>query len=153
MQSFARKLISQGRLWLVRCTHLSYVQPIRSLVGLAGVNVHHLLTVIALHSAAPLELALTLGYTFDTHGIVAPTTAHDFTAICAFWGLVAHSACCAQGAWKEMYIFVLKIVLFFPNKIILSTLPPSLTPTPPHPKKTNPQVNPNFYLPKPQIQN
>ncbi len=60
---------------------LGYVQPIRSFVGLAGVNVHHLLAVIALHSAAPLEFALTLGDTFDTHCVIAPPTAHDLTAV------------------------------------------------------------------------
>lgn len=77
---------------------LGYVQPIGSLVGLAGVNVHHFLAVFTLHSAAPFELALTLGNTFDTHGVVAPPTAHDLTAVCASGRLVANSACCAQGA-------------------------------------------------------
>lgn len=87
---------------------LGYVQPVGSLVGLAGVNVHQVLAVFALHSAAPLELALALGDTFDTHGVIAPPTAHDLTAVCASRGLVAHSACCAQGACKEIYIFVLQ---------------------------------------------
>lgn len=81
---------------------LSYVLPIRSPVGLAGVNINHVLTVFALHSTAPLELAFTLGDTFDPHGVIAPPTAHDLTAIRACWWLVAHSACCAQRAWEEM---------------------------------------------------
>lgn len=81
---------------------LGYVQPVRSLVGLASVNVHHVLAVFALHSAAPLELALALGDAFDSHGVVAPPTAHDLTAVCAPRRLVAHSACCPQGACKEM---------------------------------------------------
>lgn len=50
-------------------------------MGLAGVDVHHVLTVFALHGAAPLELALALGDTLDTHGVVAPPTAHDLTAV------------------------------------------------------------------------
>lgn len=62
---------------------LGDVQPIGSLVWLAGVNVHHVLTVVALHGAAPHELALTLGDTFDTHGVVTPSTAHDLAAVCA----------------------------------------------------------------------
>lgn len=62
---------------------LGYVQPVGSLVGFAGVNVHYVFTVFALHSAAPLELALTLSDTFDSHGVIATPTAHDFTAIYA----------------------------------------------------------------------
>ena len=73
-------------------------------MGLAGVNVHQVLAVAALHGAAPLELALALGDTFDAHGVVAPPTAHDLTALGASGGLVAHSARCAQGACKEMYV-------------------------------------------------
>lgn len=76
---------------------LGYVQPIGTLVGLAGVNIHHVLAVVALHSAAPLELALTLSDTINAHGVVAPPTAHDLTAIGASRGLVAPSACRAQG--------------------------------------------------------
>lgn len=72
--------MSRWRLWMLR---LGYVQPVGSLVGLAGVNVHHVLAVFTLHSAAPLELALTLGDTFDTHSVIAPPTAHDLTAVCA----------------------------------------------------------------------
>lgn len=48
---------------------------------LARVHVHHFLAVLALHRAAPLELALTLGDTFDAHGVVASSTAHDLTAV------------------------------------------------------------------------
>jgi len=62
---------------------LGYVQPIGSLVRLAGVNVHNFLAVFALHSAAPLELALTLGDTLDAHGVVASSAAHDLAAVCA----------------------------------------------------------------------
>ena len=65
---------------------------------LAGVDVHHVLAVAALHGAAPLEPALALGDAFDAHGVVAPPTAHDLAAIRASRGLVAHSACSAQGA-------------------------------------------------------
>lgn len=78
-----------------------YVQPIGSSVGLAGVNVHHVLAVLALDSAAPLEFALALGDAFHAHGVVAPPTAHDLTAVCPSGGLVTHSACCAQRTCKE----------------------------------------------------
>lgn len=81
---------------------LGGVQPIGPLVGLAGVNVHQVLAVAAFHGAAPLELALALGDAFDAHGVVAPPTAHDLAAVGASGGPVAHSACCAQGACKEI---------------------------------------------------
>lgn len=63
---------------------LGYVQPIRSPVGLAGVNVHHVLAVFALYCAAPLKLALALGDALDSHGVVTPPTAHDLASVCAF---------------------------------------------------------------------
>lgn len=91
---------------------LGYVQPIWSLVGLAGVNVHHVLAVFALYGAAPLEFALALGDTLDTHSVIAPPTAHDLTAVCASGGLVAHSACCPQGACKEMFLSVIFMIFF-----------------------------------------
>lgn len=84
---------------------LSDVQPIGSLVRLAGVNVHHLLAVAALHGAAPLELALALGDALGAHGVVAPPTAHDLAAVHAPRGLVAHSACRSQGPWKHICLF------------------------------------------------
>lgn len=90
---------------------LGYVQPIWSLVGLAGVNVHHVLAVFALHGAAPLEFALALGDTLDTHSVIAPPTAHDLTAVCASGGLVAHSACCPQGACCAVHETVIWRVL------------------------------------------
>lgn len=68
---------------------------------LAGVNVHHLLAVVALHRAAPLELAFTLGDPLDAHGVVAPPTAHDLAAVHAPGGPVAHSTCRSQGPWKD----------------------------------------------------
>lgn len=86
-------------LGLVSC--LGNVQPVGSLMRFASMNVHHALAVLALHSAAPLELALTLGDTFDTHGVIAPPTAHDLTAVCASGGFVAHSARCPQGACRD----------------------------------------------------
>lgn len=68
---------------------------------LAGVNVHDVLAVAALDSAAPLELALALGDPFDAHGVVAPAAAHDLAAVGASGGLVAHPACSAQGTWEK----------------------------------------------------
>lgn len=60
--------------------------------------VHGFLTVLTLHGAAPFELALALGDLLDSCCVVAPPTAHDLAAVRASRGLVAHSACCAQGA-------------------------------------------------------
>ena len=104
LQSLARRLLSQWWLVIGQAYSLGYVQPIGSLVGFAGVNVHQVLTVLALHSAAPLEFTLALGDPFDSHGVVAPPTAHDLTAVCASRGLVAHSTCCAQRPCKKMHI-------------------------------------------------
>lgn len=87
---------------------LGYIQPIGSLVRFAGVNVHDVLAVAALHSATPLELTLALGDAFDAHGVVAPPAAHDLAAIGASGGLVAHPARCSQGTWKKKHTFVLQ---------------------------------------------
>lgn len=80
---------------------LGHVQPIGSLVRFAGVNVHDVLAVAALHCTTPLELTFALGDAFDAHGVVAPPTAHDLAAIGASGGLVAHPACRAQRTWKK----------------------------------------------------
>lgn len=80
---------------------LGYIQPIGSLVRFAGVNIHDVLAVAALHSTAPLELTLALGDAFDARGVVASPAAHDLAAIGASGGLVAHPARCAQGTWKK----------------------------------------------------
>lgn len=104
-------------LWLVGSPWLSDIQPIRSLVRLAGVNVHHLLAVGALHGAAPLELAFALGDALDAHGVVAPPTAHDLAAVQASGGLVAHSACRAQGSWKDICVKEGRIINFPEAKI------------------------------------
>lgn len=80
---------------------LGHIQPIGSLMRFAGVNVHDVLAVAALHSTTPLELTLALGDAFDAHGVIAPPAAHDLAAICASGGLVAHPARCAQRTWKK----------------------------------------------------
>lgn len=59
------------------------VQPFSSFGSLARVYVYSFLTVLTLHRAAPLELALALGDLLDSRGVVATPTAHDFTAIYA----------------------------------------------------------------------
>lgn len=66
------------------------VQPVGPLVRFAGVDVHNVLTVFALHVAAPLELALALGDALYACGVVPSATAHDFATIHAPRGLVAH---------------------------------------------------------------
>lgn len=68
---------------------------------LAGVNVHHVFAVLALHGATPLELALALGDSFDAHCVVAPSATHDLAAVCASRRLVADSPCRSQGAFGE----------------------------------------------------
>ena len=76
--------------------HSGEVQPVGALVRLAGVHVHDVLAVLALHGAAPLELALALGDTLHPRCVVAPTAAHDLTAVHPPGGLVAHPSCRAQ---------------------------------------------------------
>lgn len=51
--------------------------------------VHSFLAVLTLHGTAPFELALTLGDLLDSRRVIAPPTAHDFTAICSTRSLVA----------------------------------------------------------------
>lgn len=55
-----------------------------------SVDVHRFLTVSALHSAAPFELAVAFGHAVYTGGVVPATAAHDLTAVHASGGLVAH---------------------------------------------------------------
>lgn len=61
-----------------------------------GVDVHSFLTVPALDSAAPFELALAFGHPFYTGGVVPAAAAHDLAAVHASGRLVAHPSCCAQ---------------------------------------------------------
>lgn len=63
--------------------------------------VYGLLAVLALHSAAPFELALTLGDLHYSSCVIAPPTAHDLTAICASGGLIADAASSAQGTCTD----------------------------------------------------
>lgn len=60
------------------------VQPLRLLGGLAGVHVHSVGALLAPHSTAPMELALTLRDAGDSRRVIASAAAHDFTAICPF---------------------------------------------------------------------
>lgn len=70
-------------------------------MGLARVNIHLVLAVFALHGTAPLELALALRHALDWHGVVAPPTTHDLTAVRPARRLVTHSAGGAQGTYEE----------------------------------------------------
>lgn len=70
-------------------------------MGLTGVNVHSVLTVLTLHGATPLELALALGDSLGAHCVVAPSATHDLAAVRASGRLVADSTCRAQGACGE----------------------------------------------------
>lgn len=70
-------------------------------MGLTGVNVHSVLTVLTLHGATPLELALALGDSLGAHCVVAPSATHDLAAVCASRRLVADSPCRSQGAFGE----------------------------------------------------
>lgn len=76
-------------------------RPVGALRGLARMHVQGLQAVLAAHSTAPVELALTLGHPSDAGRVVASAAAHDFTAVHAPGGQVAHTAGCAQGAWKD----------------------------------------------------
>lgn len=73
------------------------VQPFGPFRSFACVYVHGFLAVLALHSAAPFELALALGDLHYPSGVIAPPTAHDLTAVCATGRLIADAASSAQG--------------------------------------------------------
>lgn len=75
------------------------VQPLCLLGGLAGVDVHSVSALLASHSTAPVEFALTLGDPGNSSCVVASATAHDFTTVCPFRCLAADTACSAQGTW------------------------------------------------------
>lgn len=63
-------------------------------------HVQGLQAVLTADGTAPVELTLTLGHPCDVGGVVASPAAHDFTAVHASGGQVAHTSCCTQGAWK-----------------------------------------------------
>lgn len=75
------------------------VQPFGPFRSFACVYVHGFLAVLALHSAAPFELALALGDLHYPSGVIAPPTAHDLTAVCATGRLIADAASSAQGTY------------------------------------------------------
>lgn len=79
------------------------VQPFCSFGGFARVYVHSFLTVLALHSAAPFELALALVDLLDSRGVVATPTAHDLTAVRAPGRLIADPSGRAQGTCMKEY--------------------------------------------------
>lgn len=92
------------------------VQPLCSLRGLACVYVHSLLAVLALHRAAPFELALTLCDLHDSGGVVASPAAHDLTAVRAPWCLVADppsgaQRTCAESLRVYLFVFLKKLML------------------------------------------
>lgn len=76
-------------------------RPVGALRGLARVHVQGLQAVLAAHGTAPVELALALGHPRDAGRVVASAAAHDFAAVHAPGGQVAHAAGRAQGAWKD----------------------------------------------------
>lgn len=61
-----------------------------------GVDVHSFLTVPALYSAAPFELALAFAHTIYTRGVVPAAAAHDLAAVRGSGRLVTHPSCCTQ---------------------------------------------------------
>lgn len=72
------------------------VQPLGPFGRFTRVHIHSVLALLAAHSAAPVELALTLGDAGDAGGVVPPPAAHHFAAIRAAGDLVAHAPCGAQ---------------------------------------------------------
>ena len=72
-----------------------------SRLPLAGVQVDLHVAVLAVHGAAPMELALTLGGAANARRVVAPPTAHDLTAVHATGRPVAHPPARPEGPWRE----------------------------------------------------
>lgn len=77
------------------------IQPVWFLVWFTRVNVHGFLAVHAFNGAAPLELALAFGHSFNAGGVVATPTAHDLAAVHAPGRLVAHPSGCTQRPWNK----------------------------------------------------
>lgn len=75
------------------------VQPLCLLGGLASMDVHSISALLAPHSTAPVEFALTLGDTGDSSCVIPSAAAHDFTAVCPFRCLAADTACSSEGTW------------------------------------------------------
>lgn len=73
-------------------------------------HIQGLQAVLTADGTAPVELTLTLGHSCDMGGVVASPAAHDFTAVHASGGQVAHTSCCTQGAWKISQGYVTKKV-------------------------------------------
>lgn len=69
------------------------VQPLCLLRGLACVDIHSVSALLAPHSTAPVEFALTLGDAGDPSCVIPSATTHDFTPICSFRSLAADAAC------------------------------------------------------------
>lgn len=74
------------------------VQPLGPFGRFTRVHIHSVLTLLAAHSAAPVELALALGDAGDARGVVAAPAAHHLAAVCPAGHLAAHPARRAQGA-------------------------------------------------------
>lgn len=70
-------------------------QPLCLLGGLASMDIHSVSALLASHSTAPVEFALTLSDTGDSSCVVPSATAHDFTTICSFRCLAANTTCSA----------------------------------------------------------
>lgn len=94
------------------------VQPLGPFRCFTRVHVHSVLTLLAAHSAAPVELALALGDASDARGVVPPPAAHDLAAVRPAGHLVAHATGRAQGAWKRkrerVRVFLLCLVQMLP---------------------------------------
>lgn len=85
--------------------------------------VHSLLAVLALHCAAPFELALTLCDLHDPGGVVASPAAHDLTAVRAPRCLVADPSSGAQRTYAES----LRVYLFVFRKQLMSAVACAVT--------------------------
>lgn len=71
------------------------IQPLCLLRGFASMDVHSVSALLAPHSAAPVEFALTLGDTGNSSCVIPSATTHDFTTVCPFGCLAADTACSA----------------------------------------------------------
>ena len=74
---------------------------VRSRLALAGVHVHLLVAVLAVHGAAPVELALALGGPADPRRVVASTAAHHLTAVDAARRPVTDPPSSPHRTWRQ----------------------------------------------------
>lgn len=71
-------------------------RPAKLPVSLARVHVHRADARLALHVAAPVELAVAALLQRGLQSIVSPAAAHQVAAVHAWRGAIARATCCAE---------------------------------------------------------